>query len=228
MVAWISDREGEPRLFAARLNDELVRTAPEQRLSADTGFTSLGMIRQGNEAWLAASRQEERECVLSLTRLDPKTAARRGDEIVIRRSETTSFVSPTLASRGGDAVLGWVERPLMGGTETARAFVLALDADGHGVGEPIAVASGTGDPSALRLSCDGTRCQGTIDARPPDGTLLEGFEWAPPSTPRAEPLAYRSSASADPPAFAVADGAIFHADRVERRGLLRRLAVTWR
>ena len=228
VVAWISDREGEPRLFAARLNEELMRTAPEQRLSPDAGFTGLGLIRHGNEAWLVASRQEAREAVLSITRLDPKTAARRGDEVVIRRSETLAFASPALAARGDGALLGWVERPLMGGGEAARAFVLELDAEARGVGEPIAVGSTTGDPSALRLHCDGARCQGAIDARPPDGTLLEGFDWEPSSPPIAQPLAFRASASADPAGFTIVDGAIFHADRVERRGLLRRLAVTWR
>lgn len=232
VVAWIGDREGEPRLFAARLNDQLLRTAPEQRLSADAGFTGLAMIRRGNEAWIAASRQEEREAVLSITRLDPKTAARKGDEIVIRRGETASFTSPAIAARGDRALLGWVERPLMGGGEIARAFLLELDAEGRGVGEPMAVTSSTGDPIALRLSCGSRdaagRCQGAIDARPPDGTLLEGFDWEPSSAPRAEPLAFRASLSSDPPAFALADGAIFHADRAERRSLLRRLDVTWR
>src|SRR5690606_13663252 len=33
VVAWIGDRDGEPRLYAARLDDELAR-APEQRLSS--------------------------------------------------------------------------------------------------------------------------------------------------------------------------------------------------
>lgn len=232
VVAWISDREGEPRLFAARLNDELVRTAPEQRLSTDAGFTGLAMIRKGNEAWLAASRRGEREAVVSITRLDARTAARKGDEIVIRRSEASSFASPALAARGDRALLGWVERPLMGGGELPRAFLLELDAEGRGVGEPMAVTSTTGDPVALRLYCDPSRetarCQGAIDARPPEGTLIEGFDWEPSSAPRAEPLVFRTSASSDPPAFAITDEAIFHADRADRRGLLRRLAVTWR
>jgi len=125
-------------------------------------------------------------------------------------------------------VLGWVERPLMGGGAATRAFLLELDAEARGVGEPIAIASSSGDPSALRLYCDGNRCQGALDARPPEGTAIEAFEWEPSSAPRAQLLAYRASASADPPAFALADGAIFHADRVERRGLLRRLGVSWR
>ena len=96
----------------------------------------------------------------------------------------------------------------------------------------MAVTSTTGDPIALRLYCGSgetaTRCQGAIDARPAEGTLIEGFDWEPSSAPRAEPLVFRASASSDPPALALTDGAIFHADRVERRGLLRRLAVTWR
>jgi hypothetical protein len=228
VVAWIGNREGEPRLFAARLNDALLRTAPEQRLSAESGFTGISMVRRGNEAWLAATRQDERQGVLSITRLDPKTAARKGTEIVIGRSETRAYASPALATRGDRALLGWVERPLMGGGEAPRALLLELDAEGRAIGEPIAVSSSTGDPSAVRLYCDGARCQGAIDARPPDGALLEGFEWDASSPPRAEPLVFRGSAAADAPAFVLTDGAIFHADRAERRGVLRRLSVTWR
>ena len=53
------------------------------------------------------------------------------------------------------------------------ASLLELGADGRGVGEPMAVTSTTGDPIALRLYCGSgepaARCQGAIDARPPEG-----------------------------------------------------------
>jgi hypothetical protein len=228
LVAWIGNRDGEPRLFAARLNEELLSTAPEQRSSTAGGFTGLSLARHADEAWLASTRHEEREEILSVTRLDPKTGARRGEEIPIQRSETSTLSSPSLAARGDRALLGWVERPLMGGDQVARAWLVELDAEAHRIGEPVAVASKAGDPAALRLACEGGQCQGVIDARPPDGPLLEGFSWQAGAAPEARALVRRAIASTDTPALVIGDGALFYADRTERRGLLRRLGINWR
>lgn len=228
VVAWIADRDGASRLFAARLNQDLRRTAPEQRLSTASGFTGLSLVRQADEAWLAATRRGEREEVLAVTRLDPKSAARRGDEIAIRRSGTSTLSSPVLVSNGAGALLAWVERPLVGGGDVARAFVVALDADAQRVGEPLGVASPSGDPTAVRLFCEEGHCQGVLDVRPPDGPLLEGFDWRAGNVPEARVLVYRAGAAADPPAFALTEGAVLYADRLERRGSLRRAGIGWR
>ena len=228
VVAWISDREGEARLFGARLNEQLVKAAPEQRLSPAAGFTGLALARRGNEAWLAATRREEREEQLTVIRLDPQTGARQGDEIAIQRTEASTLSSPVLAARAAGALLGWVERPLSGGGEVARAWLVALDADAQRVGEPVAVLSRLGEPSALRVFCDGAHCQGAIDARPPDGAAIEGFDWPATGAPEARLLAYRASGSADPPALSLTDDGLFYSDRIEQRGVLRRLSVAWR
>jgi hypothetical protein len=227
VVAWLSDRDGEPRLYAARLNEDLVGTAPEQRLSPAGGFTGLGLMRHGDEPWLVSARREEREEVLSVTRLDAKTAARRGEEVVLARGEANSFTSPVIVARADGALVAWVERPLVGGG-VASARVVALDSGARPLGEPVSVPSVSGEASAIRLYCDGAVCQGVIDARPPEGTILEGFDWSPAIAPASRLLAFRQNAASDPAAFALSDGAVFHADRIEQRGLLRRLAVSWR
>lgn len=243
VVAWVGDRDGAPRLFAVRLNDDLVRAAPEQRLSPAGGFNGLSVARVGDEIWVLASRRDEREAVLSLLRLDPTTAARRGDELILQRSETGAFASPALVDKAGGALLGWVERPLIGGEEP-RAWLLELDSAGARRGEARVVASEAGEPTALRLSCDQDACRGVLDARPPEGASIEGFDWdegAPPasapgssaassaaSSPVARRLVHRFSTSADPPALALAGTALLYADRDDLRGLLRRAAIAWR
>jgi hypothetical protein len=228
VVAWIGDRDGTARLFAARLNEELLRTAPEQRIGPASGFTALSLARRGDEAWLASTRRGEREEVLSLTRLDPKTAARRGDELPIQRTESHALASPVIVPNAAGALLAWVERPLVGGGEKARAYLLQLDAEARRVGEPVSVASPTGDPAAVRLFCDASHCQGVLDARPPEGSRLEGFDYRSGVAPEARVLVYRAGAAADGPAFAVSEGAIFYADRIDRRGLLRRATIGFR
>jgi hypothetical protein len=227
VVAWISGRDEAARLFAARLNEDLLRTAPEQRIGSASGFTALSLARRGDEAWLFAARRDEREEVLSLTRLDPKTAARRGDEVPIARSTTSSFVSPVIVPNAGGALLGWVERPLVGGGETARAFLLELDAETRRMGEPVGVTS-AGDPIALRLFCEAGQCQGVLDARSAEGSWLEGFRRTSDGASNARVLVYRTGAAADPPAFALTDGAIFYADRTEQHAMVRRAAIGFR
>lgn len=228
VVAWIADRDGEARLFAARLNEELIRTAPEQRLSTAGGFTGLSLARRRDEAWLASTRRAEGEELVSITRLDPKTAARRGDELALRRSESSALSSPVIVSTADGALVAWVERPLVGGGDVASAFLVELDAQARRVGEPIRVLSKTGDPAAVRLYCEGGLCQGVLDARPPEGALLEGFDIRSGAPPEARVLAYRASDAVDTAALAVVDSAIFYADRIEQRGLLRRAAISWR
>jgi hypothetical protein len=229
VVAWIANRDGEARLFAARLNEDLLRTAPEQRLSgAAGGFTGLSLVRRRDEAWLASTRRADREEVLSLTRLDPKTAARRGDELTIQRSETSTLSSPVIVPHADGALVAWVERPLAGGGDVASAHLVELDAEARRVGEPVRVLSKTGDPTAVRLYCDAGQCQGVLDARPPEGAVLEGFDVRSGVAPEARVLAHRPSASGDAPALAVVDSAIFYADRIEQRSLLRRAMIRWR
>jgi hypothetical protein len=227
VVAWIADRDGATRLFAARLNDDLLRAAPEQRIGSASGYTALSLARRGDEAWLFAARRDEREEVLSLTRLDPKTAARRGDEVPIARSTTGSFASPVIVPHAGGALLAWVERPLVGGGETARAFLLELDAETRRLGEPVGVAS-AGDPIALRLFCEAGQCQGVLDARSAEGSWLEGFTRRSDGSSSARLLMYRTGAAADPPALALTDGAIFYADRSESGAMVRRATIVFR
>ncbi len=229
VVAWIGDRDGEPRAFAARVNSDLNHAAPEQQLTRAPGaITALALLARGGQAWLAYVRRGDQEEQLSMLRLDAATAARKGEEITIQRSEGTSIGSPTLVAKGDGALLAWVERPLVGG-ESARAWAVELDAEAGRLREPIAIESEVGDPIAVRLFCDGSRCQGALDCRPPNGHALEGFSWdAGGPAPSSRVLVRRATAVADATAFTLTNNAILYADRIERRGLLRRLDVAWR
>ena len=230
IVSWIADRNGEPRAFAARLTSDLGRGAPEQQLGQTPGpAAGLSLLPRGDGAWLASVHDAGQEHVLSVTRLDPKTAAPQGVDIEIRRSATSALVSPSLAARGEGAMLAWIERPSPARAESARAWLVELGADARRKGEPVAVASTAANPIAVRLFCKDELCQGVVDYRPPSGPLLEGFgaDTLDPA-PNGQLLIRRASATSDPPTFALTDTAIFYADREEQRGFLRRVAVAWR
>jgi hypothetical protein len=189
----------------------------------------LSLLPRGDGAWLASVHDAGQEHILSITRLDPKTAAPQGLDVEIQRSATAALVSPSLAAKGEGAILAWIERPLPARAESSRAWLVELGADARRKGEPVAVASATANPVAVRLFCKDELCQGALDYRPPSGPLLEGFNadaLDPP--PSSQLLVRRASEANDPPAFALTDTEIFYADRGAQRGLLRRAAVDWR
>ena len=86
---------------------------------------------------------------------------------------------------------------------------------------------------AVRLECEADRCLGSLDCRPPNGALLEGWVWTPTAAGAAaddvvaRELLWRASAASDPPAYALAGGQIFYGDRRPPQGLLRRVGIEW-
>jgi hypothetical protein len=230
VVAWIGQGEGEPQLFAERLNADLSRAAPQQRLSqAPAVATAVSLLARGEGSWLASVQRREQAEVLSLLRLDPRTLVPHGPEVEIQRTEAGTLVSPTLVTKGQGALIAWIERPLVAGEEGARAWFVELDANAQRKGDPTPITSAAGDPGAVRLLCDPERCQGVLDSRPASGHVLEGFRLhAAGSSPGARLLVRRTSAAADAPAFALTEDGLFFADRRGQGGLLRRVGIRWR
>lgn len=230
IVAWIGRGNGEPQLFAERLNTDLSRAAPQQRLSqAPAVATALSLLPRGAGAWLASVQRREQGEVLAILRLDPRTLAPQGAEVEIRRTEAGNLLSPALVTKGEGALLAWIERPLVGGEEGASAWFVELDGDAQRLGEPTMITSAAGDPNAVRLLCDGDRCQGVIDSRPATGHVLEGFNLDTAGrSPGAQLLVRRDGAAADTSALALSEGALFYAERRLQGGLLRRVGIDWR
>jgi hypothetical protein len=231
LVAWIGDHGGEARAFATKVGTDLTRGSPQQALSQGPGaVTSLSLLGRAEGAWLAQVRATENQQTLAVTRLDGRTGARLGDDVRIQQSDVSALASPWLVARGDGALLAWIERPEVANGEAPRAWLLELDRDARRKGEPLAVPSLLGNPSAVQVSCEEDGCQGVLDSRAPSGHALEGFSWdggleAALST---RVLVRRDTAKSDPPALALANTGVFYADRREQAGLLRRVGVGWR
>ncbi len=232
MAAWISDPNGDPQVWGARLGPDLAPLAPPAPLTRGPGAAvGLSLARRGDTPWLAWVQGGAHEQRLLAARLDTKSGALSGEPRVLRRSEAGTLVSTVLVSQGEGAWLGWIERPVVG-NGGGSAWLLELDAELKPKGEPRVVRSPSGDARALRLSCERERCAGSIDGRPPGGALLEGFAWTTAASSSAAELVareliWRGSTSADPAAFALAGDHIFYGDREGPRGLLQRVAVEW-
>jgi hypothetical protein len=184
------------------------------------------LIVQGTETWIVWVQARAAEQTLWLSRLDSQSANRAHDDVQLHQSAAGTLLSPALVARSEGALVGWIERPKLGSSAGARAWVVELGADGR----PLGAAASVGpidDPAAIRLFCANSGCHGVLDARPPGSQVIAGFDWRP-SSAEARTLVRRGSAGADPAAFSVSDAHIFYADRQRQRGLLRRLDVSWR
>jgi hypothetical protein len=228
LVAWIAERDIGPQVIAARLGPDLGRVA-QQTLTRTPGVTtSFSLLAHSDSIGLGYVRDAESEQTLFVTRIDPKTLTRIGEEVAVARTQGGSLLSPTLVRTADGALLGWVERPAVVSAGGSRARLLELSSDLKPKGEVMSIGSVLGDPVALRLVCEAGQCFGALDSRPPQGHSLEGFVWEPGGpAPSARPLSRRATLGADTPAFAAVPGSLFYADRAEQSGLLRRLRVDW-
>ncbi|HVZ32355.1 MAG TPA: hypothetical protein VG963_08015, partial [Polyangiaceae bacterium] len=236
LAAWISEAGGGGHAFTARLGADLSHPASPRELGVAAGkVRALGLLGRGSFAWLAMTRRAgEQGEVLSLLRLDAASAAPKGDEIVIARSEAGTLLSPVLVAKGDGLVLGWVERA-PAAADGGGVWLVEIDAGGKPKAEPVRLATNGEDPSAVRLSCSAERCLALIDARPASGPALEAVVWPTPAN-GAEPAASsiapelllrRALHAGDPAAYSFAGGQLFYADRREQYGRLRRASIDW-
>jgi hypothetical protein len=181
---------------------------------------------QGAETWIVWVQARGAEQTLWLSRLDSQSATRATDDVQLHQSAAGTLLSPALVPRSEGALIGWIERPMLGSSAGARARVMELGADGRPQGAAASVGA-IDDPAAIRLFCAKSGCHGVLDARPPGSQVIAGFDWRQ-AAPEARTLVRRGSAGADPAAFSISDAHIFYADRQRQRGVLRRLEVSWR
>jgi hypothetical protein len=177
LAAWISDPQGQARVFTARLGADLTPVSPPAPLAVGPGpAVAVQLLRRGDSAWIAWVQSRDNEQRLLLARLDPKNGARVGEARVVQRTEAGTLSSPVLAAQGNGALLAWIEHPVVGGGG-GRAWAVEIDAEANVRGEPRQIRSSSGDAVAVRVACEGSRCYGSLDCRPPNGALIEGFVW---------------------------------------------------
>lgn len=227
-LGWIAERGADPQLYATRVSSDLGRAAPDRQLSQPPGAArALSLMVFGAETWIAWVQARPADQALWLSRLDSHAMTRASEDVQLHQSAAGTLLSPTLVPRADAALLAWIERPKLGNSTGARAWIVELGGDGRPKGAAAAIGA-VEDPAAIRLFCANTACQGVLDARPPGSQLIAGFEWPAGGAAEARELARRGSSGADPAAFALSGAHVFYADRQRQRGSLRRLEVSWR
>jgi hypothetical protein len=235
LVAWVDTRDGNGEVYATKVDRDLNRIAREERITKAPGDASdVSLAVRGDAAWLAWSdpRESPREGLgdIYVTTLRTRDARQAGDEVRVLATAAHSR-SPDLGLLGDGAVVAWIEDAPTGLDGPASAMVANLDASGHVVGRPRALAGAArGRPTAIALggTADGLRVAVIRSDR--DDVTIDAATIAADGTPgRTWPLLDLDA----PPSFDVAlalsgDAILFDdvgATPTDHR--VRRAAVSW-
>jgi hypothetical protein len=162
LVAWVDTRDGNGEVYAAKVDRDLNRVAPDERVTRASGDASdVALAIRGAVAWLAWSDPRESPAEgtadIYVARLRSRDARPMGEETRVLATAAHSR-SPALAPTEEGALLGWIEDSpagleAPGSSTTATGAMLArLDADGRVMGEPRKLAQADGRAQALEAA----------------------------------------------------------------------------
>jgi hypothetical protein len=193
IVGWVDGRDGNGEVYAAKVDRELNRTGPEQRITkapGDAGDVAIAV--KGETAWLtwADPRESPREGTADVyaTTLRARDAKKTGEDVRVLATAAHSR-SPEIVAAGDGALVAWIEDAPAGLDVGGMAMLARLDRLGHVVGAPgplPVAAKGKATGVSLGVAGDGARAvvvrsakdEVTLDAVSlrPDGTA--GTPWA--------------------------------------------------
>ncbi|MCU0692465.1 MAG: hypothetical protein MUF54_13780, partial [Polyangiaceae bacterium] len=235
-VAWVDWRDGNGEVYATLVNQALLRTGPEVRLTNAPGDASdVSLLVRGEEVVVAYGDPRDDAGVAAASpyvqKLTLPSLARAGSEVRVQQAHDHAKGVSLLAS-GEDIVLAWNEDALadVDGAPGAGPRLGRLDA---GTLQPIDVAGvpirGAGTAAALGLTCSDGSCRGAITVRRSDVSTLDAFSWSAQG-PRAaaQTIARLNGASGVEVAPALAGDAVLFVDQGLQGGVrARRAAVRW-
>jgi hypothetical protein len=233
IVGWISQRDGDPEVYAAKVDRTLNRLSPEQRITrapgAATGLRLLALKDSVLAVW-SDSRGGEPAADIFAARLNIADASPLGSEIRLAETPHHSH-SPAVARTKDSAVVAWLESPATPDSEPAAGVgVRVVDLGTNGIASAGVLLEGDSlQPSGgLTVACGDTDCHGVFAARSGPGDDLYGFIFKPASTGAAR--ATRLSGllgSSDTAAAALVGGTLFFTDVADRRGKLEQMGIDW-
>jgi len=112
VVGWISERDGDPEVYAARVDRALKRVGHERRITTASGTaTGLRLLSRGSSVlavWSDSRGPKARAWLTCSPLSSPEGCVPMGSEVQVSETRWHSH-SPVLAAAGEGAVLGWVE-----------------------------------------------------------------------------------------------------------------------
>lgn len=176
IVAWIDERDGDPELYASRVDEKLGRIGNEQRLTnapgAATQVAVAPLAEQAVIAWADARDPDQPgEADIFLQRVQIRDAAPVGGEQRVLATRGHSF-APVLRARGAGLVLAWLERGVAGTPGSGAVMFQDIDQKGATAGDPLRIPLNGGEPTALALDCKESECRVILAARNGDEAAL--------------------------------------------------------
>ncbi len=234
VVAWVDWRDGNGDVYAAKLDRDLVRVSPEQRLTRAPGDASdVALASEGDTVWLAWSdpRESPREGLgdVYVTSLAARDAKRTTDEVRLLATAAHSR-SPEVVAVAGGAVVAWIEDAPPGVDAPGAALFARVDAKGHVVDTGRVQLGDDGRPTAIALEVAGSGVRAAV-ARAGHGVVTLDAATLPMTGPsaRAWPLADLDAPGAFDVSLTLAGGALVYDDvgatGAEHR--VRRMAIAW-
>jgi hypothetical protein len=245
VVAWVDTRDGNPEIYAAKVDRSLNKIVPDHRITSAPGDSSdVQMTVRGNDVFLAWSdaRQnpEEGNGDIYLARLDLQTLKKDGNETRLFASAMNSR-SPSFTPLPRGFLVSWIEEPGDGkkGAEDAATAsekglrIAQIDEKGGLIGVPqLLRGEGTGTVTSAALGCGPKSCRGVLTSVVGEALVLDAFEMAPgaPAGPLKAVAALTGGVTQDvSPVFSnqSATSLFFADDAVGGAGRVRWMQLTW-
>lgn len=235
LVAWVDSRDGNGEVYATKVDRNLNRVAPDQRITRAPGDASdVSLAVSGEVAWLAWSdpRESPREGLgdVYVTQVRTRDAKRTGDEVRVLGTAAHSR-SPAIIVVEGGALVAWIEDTPSGVDAAGAAMLARLARDGHVIGSPrTLVLGGEGRPTALALEPSAHGAQAIVARSSRDGSTLDAIDLsADGESGRPWPAVDLDAPASFDVALSLAGDAVFYNDigagAADHR--IRRLTISW-
>jgi hypothetical protein len=235
LVAWVDWRDGNGEVYAAKIDRNLNRVSPDQRITRAQGDAAdVSLAVSGDGAWIAWSdpRESPREGLgdVYVTLLRTRDAKRAFDETRVLATAAHSR-SPEVVVVGDGALVAWIEDSPSGLDSPGAAMVAKLGPGGHVVGAPRAlVLGGAGRPTAIVLAPSPGGAQAIVARSGRDSVTLDALEVsADGSGGPAWPVVDLEAPAPFDVALALARGTLLYDDAGGAGGhrRVRRVTIAW-
>ncbi|MBX3129214.1 MAG: hypothetical protein KF718_21025 [Polyangiaceae bacterium] len=228
ILAWIDERDGDPEVYAARVNRQLQRVGPDKRITKSKGSASgVALHAAGSDVWAAwsdaAPSPGAGQESLHLIKLAAADASAIGTPTVL---DAEHSFGPTFAQTTQGPLLAWVASTPDG---LSAVKLAVLTADGKVKGNVTTWRAPGFDATAAGVECDGDRCRlvalGDIAGR---ASVVAGLWTLGRSPGDARPLLTFGRAAVRSSRVALAGDELLVLDASEGVGRVRRIRVEWK
>ncbi|HEY6462826.1 MAG TPA: hypothetical protein VIY73_21800, partial [Polyangiaceae bacterium] len=184
IVGWVDGRDGNGEVYAVKVDRELNRTGPEQRITkapGDAGDVAIAV--KGETAWMTWSdpRESPREGTADVyaTTLRARDAKKTGEDVRVLATAAHSR-SPEIVAVGDGALVAWIEDAPSGLDVGGMAMLARLDRLGHvaGVPGPLPMAA-KGQATGVSLGVAGDGARAVVVRTAKDDVTLDGMTLRP-------------------------------------------------